>query len=55
MIKHQKGVALALVIWFVAGMSLLVAGIVASAQVDTKVTHQRAGGYQSYPNTLGQG
>ncbi|EEB77315.1 hypothetical protein GPB2148_2825 [marine gamma proteobacterium HTCC2148] len=38
MIGQQRGVALALVIWFVAGMSLLVAGIVASAQVDTKVT-----------------
>ncbi|MCX2972155.1 hypothetical protein EYC87_00965 [Halieaceae bacterium IMCC8485] len=38
MIRQQRGVALALVIWFVAGMSLLVAGIVASAQVDTKVT-----------------
>ena len=31
----QRGVALAIVVWFIAGMSLLVAGIVAQARVDT--------------------
>ena len=34
----QRGVALAIVVWFIAGMSLLVAGIVSSARVDTKMT-----------------
>ena len=32
---RQHGVALAIVVWFIAGMSLLVAGIVAQARVDT--------------------
>jgi hypothetical protein len=32
---RQGGVALAIVVWFIAGMSLLVAGIVAQARVDT--------------------
>jgi len=36
--RRQRGVALAIVVWFLAGMSLLVAGIVASARVDTKTT-----------------
>jgi len=31
----QRGVALAIVVWFIAGMSLLVAGIVSHARVDT--------------------
>lgn len=31
----QAGVALAIVLWFIAGMSLLVAGIVSQARVDT--------------------
>lgn len=35
---RQRGVALAIVVWFVAGMSLLVAGIVSHARVDTKMT-----------------
>lgn len=34
----QRGVALAIVVWFIAGMSLLVAGIVSSARMDTKMT-----------------
>lgn len=34
----QAGVALAIVVWFIAGMSLLVAGIVAQARVDTHMT-----------------
>ena len=38
MIRRQRGVALAIVVWFIAGMSLLVAGIVANARVDTKIT-----------------
>lgn len=35
---RQCGVALALVVWFIAGMSLLVAGIVAHARMDTRMT-----------------
>lgn len=35
---RQRGVALAIVVWFIAGMSLLVAGIVALAQVDVRTT-----------------
>lgn len=34
---RQGGVALAIVLWFIAGMSLLVAGIVSQAQVDTRM------------------
>ncbi len=34
-VRRQGGVALAIVLWFIAGMSLLVAGIVAQARVDT--------------------
>ena len=35
--RGQKGVALAIVVWFIAGMSLLVAGIVSHARVDTQM------------------
>lgn len=35
--RQQRGVALALVIWFIAGMSLLVSGIVSIARVDTQM------------------
>ena len=35
--SRQGGVALAIVVWFIAGMSLLVAGIVAQAKVDTRM------------------
>ena len=34
---RQRGIALAIVVWFVAGMSILVAGIVAQASVDTRM------------------
>mgnify|MGYP003630521258 CR=1 FL=1 len=34
---RQRGVALAIVVWFIAGMSLLVAGIVAQARVDSQL------------------
>lgn len=34
---RQGGVALAIVVWFIAGMSLLVAGIVSQARVDTQL------------------
>jgi general secretion pathway protein K len=34
----QDGMALAIVVWFIAGMSLLVAGIVAQARVDTHMS-----------------
>lgn len=33
----ERGVALAVVVWFIAGMSVLVAGIVAQARVDTQL------------------
>ena len=33
----QRGVALAVVVWFIAGMSLLVAGIVSQARVDIQL------------------
>jgi len=36
----QRGVALAILLWFVAALSLLVAGIVASARTDTRLTFQ---------------
>lgn len=35
--NREHGVALAIVVWFIAGMSLLVAGIVAQARVDTQM------------------
>lgn len=35
--QRQKGVALAIVVWFIAGMSLLVAGIVSQARVDIQL------------------
>ncbi|MEQ8517147.1 MAG: hypothetical protein RIC38_16235 [Chromatocurvus sp.] len=34
---RQQGVALAIVVWFIAGMSLLVAGIVSQARVDIQL------------------
>jgi general secretion pathway protein K len=34
---RQRGVALAIVVWFIAGMSLLVMGIVSHARVDTRM------------------
>ncbi len=34
---HQQGVALAIVVWFLAAMSLLVAGIVLQSKVDTRM------------------
>ncbi|HEY6130907.1 MAG TPA: hypothetical protein VIV27_02760 [Halioglobus sp.] len=37
-VRRQRGVALAIVVWFIAGMSLLVAGIVSHARVDTRMT-----------------
>lgn len=38
MIARQRGVALAIVVWFIAGMTLLVAGIVAQARIETMGT-----------------
>ena len=35
--RNQQGVALAIVVWFIAGMSLLVAGIVSHARVDAQM------------------
>jgi general secretion pathway protein K len=36
--RGQKGVALAICLWFLAGMSLLVSGIVFQAKIDTRMT-----------------
>jgi len=36
-LPRQRGVALAIVVWFIAGMSVLVAGTVLHARVDTKM------------------
>jgi hypothetical protein len=41
---RQQGVALALVVWFLAAMSLLVAGIVSQARVDTRLAQVHLGG-----------
>ena len=41
-LKHVRGVALALVLWFVAAMALLVAGIVSQARVDIKLAQVHA-------------
>lgn len=35
--RGQRGIALAIVVWFIAGMSILVAGIVAQASVDVRM------------------
>lgn len=35
--RQQRGVALAIVVWFIAGMSLLVAGVVSRAAIDTRM------------------
>lgn len=37
-VRGQKGIALAICLWFLAGMSLLVSGIVFQARVDTRMT-----------------
>lgn len=37
MIDRQRGMALAIVLWFLAGMSLLVSGIVYQARMDTRM------------------
>jgi hypothetical protein len=41
---RQTGVALAIVVWFIAGMSLLVAGIVSHARVDTRMAQLHVAG-----------
>ncbi len=41
-LSREAGVALAIVVWFIAGMSLLVAGIVAQARVDTQLAQIHA-------------
>lgn len=35
--RHSRGIALAIVLWFIAGMGLLVAGIVLSARTDARL------------------
>ena len=39
---RERGVALAIVVWFIAGMSILVLGIVAQAKVDTRLAQLHA-------------
>ena len=41
-LKQVRGIALALVLWFVAAMSLLVAGIVSQARIDIKLAQVHA-------------
>jgi general secretion pathway protein K len=41
--QRQRGVALAIVVWFLAAMSLLVAGIVFQAKVDTRMAQTHLG------------
>ena len=40
--RRQEGVALAIVVWFLAAMSLLVSGIVFQARVDTRLAQLHA-------------
>ena len=35
--RHQQGIALGVVVWFIAGMALIVSGIVSEAKVDTRM------------------
>ncbi len=35
--KGESGVALGIVVWFIAGMALLVSGIVSEARIDTRL------------------
>ena len=44
---RQGGVALAIVVWFIAGMSLLVAGIVLSARTDVRMAQMHLGRAQA--------
>ena len=36
-VTQQRGVALGIVVWFIAGMALLVSGIIAEARIDTRM------------------
>ena len=36
-VVQQRGVALGIVVWFIAGMALLVSGIIAEARIDTRM------------------
>jgi hypothetical protein len=42
-IGHQRGVALAILVWFIAAMSILVAGVVMQARVDIKLAQLHSG------------
>lgn len=44
---QQSGVALAMVVWFIAGMAVLVAGIVSLARTDTRMAQLHMAGAQS--------
>lgn len=45
--RRQRGVALAIVVWFIAGMSLLAAGVVLSARMDTRLAGLHLRGAQA--------
>lgn len=51
--REQRGVALAIVVWFVAGMSLLVAGIVLSSRTDVRMAQMHAA--KAKANAAGDG
>ena len=51
--RAQRGVALAIVVWFVAGMSLLVAGIVLASRSDVRLAQMHAAKAQA--NAVGDG
>ncbi|EED31007.1 general secretory pathway protein K [gamma proteobacterium NOR5-3] len=45
--RRESGVALAVVVWFIAGMSLLVAGVVMSARTDVRLAQLHMGRAQA--------
>lgn len=45
--RRETGVALAVVVWFIAGMSLLVAGVVMSARTDVRLAQLHMGRAQA--------
>lgn len=51
--SRESGVALAVVVWFIAGMSLLVAGVVLSARTDVRLAQVHMG--RAEASTAGDG
>lgn len=51
--KGQKGVALAVLLWFIAALAIMVAGIVLAARVDVKLAQQQT--QQAKARALGDG